>query len=1537
MFRNDKPTASILKTRGLVAALLVLGVALALITATPDQTAAQTTSADARLASITIDDTAIPDFNSNRTGYRFGVTDEQVTVAATTVHSGATWAVVSPDTDADTSTDSFQVDLTAGANTVQVRGTAEDTTTTKDYTVTIDRGTTNDLQWKAADDFNTLAAVISNSSSPGGIWSDGTTMWVSDNSDGIYAFNMATKARDRDKEFSKSQIAVGDTTGISGIWSDGETMWIAYFFADKIHGYDLTTKLRDTGKTINLSVSAPLDIWSDGETIWVVENDDKIHAYNIATESRDHSKEFSALEAAGNGDPTGIWSDGTTMWVGDSADDKIYAYDLVTKARDLTKELNGLQLVGNGHLFGMWGDGSTLWVVDSIDDKIFSYNLPASDDTSLRYIRVSPTPSTSYESVVGLPSDRTTHKHAVGSDVEKVTVEPKARNNFATVAIRDGADDDVHNDGHQVSLSNGANTRTIRVTAQNGDTQDHTLSVNRQVTTDRGWKAVEDFYALGYYGIGNPSGIWSDGETLWVANNGRTTVAGGVVINKLYAFNVATKQRDPGKDFNTLNDAGNAKPWGIWSDGETMWVADHTDNQIFAYDMDTKARDTSKEFDTLEDAGNTVPTDIWSDGETMWVVNGDPADYKIYAYDMATKDQDSDKDFDTLVTANNTPFAFWSDGTTMWVSDPDLSSLYAYKMSDKSRDSGKDIVIQATGSGGVGRIAPNAAWSDGATLWVSDGTDSEIMSFNMTAPAAPRNLVIDDAAHRHIDISWDKSLTGAITKYQYRLSSDNKATWLLDWADVPESDGNTTGYRIQGLSGNTEYVIQLRAVSSRGSGAASELTVSTSETANTDARASSFILNGVPIPRWNPDAQTHYHGVGNTVSRITIETTMVDPRSQGGHLNLGDVDVDTDGHQIDLQTGVNEVRFFTVSESGSQQRTYHVWINRGVDTDFGLNGAGDFHNLGSRDDIEPTGIWSDGETMWLVDQEGDKVHAYNMTTKVRDPDKDFDTLIDAGNIHADGIWSDGETMWVGDISGRVFAYDMDTKARDTTQEFLVSQSDPMAGGAYVNGIWSDGETMWTVDGTEGYISAFKLSDKSRDPDQDFDLRGVLRARDADIWSYGSTMWVAGHSHRSMDVVTHYVYAYSMRTKERDTRNDFIPEDMLGENSQASSLWSDGTTIWSTQVEGQNAIYSYNMPASDDDSLKYLGVDDRAVTAFIPGHRTYQHGVEHTVAQATIVTETQNRYASVSFGADDADPDTDGHQVDLSTGQNEVEITVMAQNNDTRIYTLSVNRGSDAVWGWKAVDDFDNVLSLTGARQAQDIWSNAETMWVAEAGLGGGLFAYDMTTKEPDSAKDVDTFASAGFVPHKIWSDGETMWIRPSTKSKLYGYNLETGARDSDKDITAQDLSANHEIHNYYSDGNTLWVQTDQALLDGTGRSSPFLYAYNWPDLSRRPDKDFTKLHEVPINVYSVWSDGTTIWILSIESHFRAFDVRSKAEDSSKGFGRTLTTGDIRRLRGIWSDGETMWAVDDRTDKIYSFNMPPPSADTSLVLQRRVVR
>ena len=153
-----------------------------------------------------------------------------------------------------------------------------------------------------------------------------------------------------------------------------------------------------------------------------------------------------------------------------------------------------------------------------------------------------------------------------------------------------------------------------------------------------------------------------------------------------------TKARVSGEDFDTLEAAGNTWPFGIWSDGETMWVADLFDEKIYAYDMATKARVSGKDFDTLQAAENTWPTGIWSDGETMWVADFRLGNEKIYAYDMATKARVSSQDFNFLKASGNfSPIDIWSDGMTMWVVDLSIAKVYAYGMATTDQGSRQGI------------------------------------------------------------------------------------------------------------------------------------------------------------------------------------------------------------------------------------------------------------------------------------------------------------------------------------------------------------------------------------------------------------------------------------------------------------------------------------------------------------------------------------------------------------------------------------------------------------------------------------------------------------------------------------------------------------------------------------------------------------------------------------------------------------------------------------------------------------------------------
>ena len=108
--------------------------------------------------------------------------------------------------------------------------------------------------------------------------------------------------------------------GPRGLWSDGTTLWVSDRDDKKIYAYKLSDTSRDAAKDFNTLDAAgnqnPAGIWSDGTTMWVADrDDDKLYAYNLATKARDAAKDFTTLAAAGNNDPYGLWSDGTTMYV----------------------------------------------------------------------------------------------------------------------------------------------------------------------------------------------------------------------------------------------------------------------------------------------------------------------------------------------------------------------------------------------------------------------------------------------------------------------------------------------------------------------------------------------------------------------------------------------------------------------------------------------------------------------------------------------------------------------------------------------------------------------------------------------------------------------------------------------------------------------------------------------------------------------------------------------------------------------------------------------------------------------------------------------------------------------------------------------------------------------------------------------------------------------------------------------------------------------------------------------------------------------
>ena len=193
------------------------------------------------------------------------------------------------------------------------------------------------------------------------------------------------------------------------------------------------------------------------------------------------------------------------------------------------------------------------------------------------------------------------------------------------------------------------------------------------------WTVTHDIDELDA-GHNAATGLWSNGETLWLANN--PNGPGDAV----YAYNLESGERVPDREFDL--DQRNRAPRGIWSDRVTVWVSDSGQEKLFAHDLASGARIPDSDFALHSD--NHDPRGIWSDGETKWVL--DDRGGALFAYDLDTGELLGEYALDS---ANDQPHDIWSDSHTVWVSNHDPKRLFAYGLPVvPADDEGEDLALE---------------------------------------------------------------------------------------------------------------------------------------------------------------------------------------------------------------------------------------------------------------------------------------------------------------------------------------------------------------------------------------------------------------------------------------------------------------------------------------------------------------------------------------------------------------------------------------------------------------------------------------------------------------------------------------------------------------------------------------------------------------------------------------------------------------------------------------------------------------------------
>ena len=300
-----------------------------------------------------------------------------------------------------------------------------------------------------------------------------------------------------------------------------------------------------------------------------------------------------------------------------------------------------------------------------------------------------------------------------------------------------------------------------------------------------------------------PTGAWSDGTTLWLANN--ASGRGDAV----YAYDLASGERIAEREFEL--DERNRAPRGIWADAQGVaWVSDSGRNKLFAYDLATGERLEDRDIEL--DRRNAAARGIWSDSEAMWVLDGNRD--ALFAYDLESGAPLGEYALDAR---NRDPRGLWSDGVTAWVSDHGAKQLFAYRLPALPDEPPEDLPAlervvdeEFEEPGRVGNNSPRGLWSDGDVMYVADANDGRVYTYNMPAAIDARlaSLVLAGVEFGEFSPARTEYEGGAETGVEEATveaaPAQAEATLAIAPPDADDDPGN--GYQVT-LAGTGEITV----------------------------------------------------------------------------------------------------------------------------------------------------------------------------------------------------------------------------------------------------------------------------------------------------------------------------------------------------------------------------------------------------------------------------------------------------------------------------------------------------------------------------------------------------------------------------------------------------------------------------------------------------------------------------------------------------------------------------------------------------------
>ena len=365
---------------------------------------------------------------------------------------------------------------------------------------------------------------------------------------------------------------------------------------------------------------------------------------------------------------------------------------------------------------------------------------------------------------------------------------------------------------------------------------------------------------------------------------------------------------------------------------------------------------------------------------------------------------------------------------------------------------------------------------------------------------------------------------------------------------------------------------------------------------------------------------------------------------------------------------------------------------------------------------------------------------------------------------------------------------------------------------------------------------------------------------------------------------------------------------------------DETVIVTASHAGQSigsatvTIAANDAPLSNDANLSSLALSGIDIGAFHSDTTSYSADVEHTVSSTTVTATPGDENAGVTIADAAGTTRATSRAVSLSYGDNEITVTVTAEDgNATKVYTVTVTRAQPEVaWGQRLSD---RDITLDSDSVPTGIWSDGTNMWVVTDCYSGKVDVYSLSdgSKQDELGFTLPDWADCAAA---LWSDGATMWVAGLTSSEVLAYRLSDGARQPGKDLDQDTLldAGNAGPSGLWSDGEIMWV---------ADRFASKAFAYRLSDGARMTAREFDLVDDdgAAITPFGLWSNGETLLASSWTGDGRVLAYDLSTGDRKSGSDIDTSASGTAHTSGVWSNGETLWVVDDIARRIYAYAVP----------------